>query len=267
LLDFVRTHEITNCRLLHDIRIIDCPSPNQQDFLQAYDTARLELMLVMVEILLDCVCAAALPPCPEPADPRVPLASVRIRASDCAIISICDWTPLRKTVVTNKTLGYWLGWLCCRALRLPEQLGTHGTYYAKTMQTQDPATGAQTSSLDAMQLSFKTRAYKASNPLAEAFTANLAGGQNAITAETLFQALFTPLDGTQPADRLAALPHTQILAEIARPLLDAFGPLAGAITGRQSYASTDGMRGELDALKTTVAAQQAALDALRQAKP
>ena len=40
-------------------------------------------VLVIFELLLGCFCSAALPPCPPPGDPRVPLAMRAVRASDC----------------------------------------------------------------------------------------------------------------------------------------------------------------------------------------
>lgn len=302
LIDHARANGGSKCTVLDRLNTIRTPVSGQDDagradFGLAADNARLELAAVMIELLVDCVCTAALPPCPQPGDPRVPLASVKVRASDCSIISICDWTPLRKNVVTTKTLGYWLGWLpfvpllrefmqdlCCRALRLPEQLrgGRDFLVGAKVEQDATGAKAAEARTADVLNttnatdpntpaslpLSFAARDYNAGNPLLEAIFANIAGGQKSITAATLLQALAAPPDASATETQLAAGPHAQILAEIARPLLNAFSPLLSAGTKPAADDQTlVAMRAELDGLKTTVAQQQAALDALRNASP
>jgi hypothetical protein len=293
LLDYVQAHGDTNCREAARVRAITCPTPGE-GFDRDLGIARLEIAAVIIDIVRDCICSAALPPCPVPGDPRVPLASVRVRSSDCAILSICDWTPLRKNVVTVKTLGYWLGWLpfvpmlrdfmvelCCRGFRLNEQLSpTHDAGItpvpvtpkehvagAAPADSVNPATGLNT------PISFGARSYPAGNPISEAIIANLARGQNRVNAGMLLQTILSPVDTGATAAQLVSSPHAQVLAEIARPLVNAFGPLLSAATGgltRQSdvaSAEAAAMRSELDVLKTTVAAQQAALEALRQPPP
>jgi hypothetical protein len=275
LIQYVLAQGASNCHALARLQAIACPSANdQENFQPALTLAIEEELLIFIELLIDCVCSAALPPCPAPGDPRVPLASVRVRASDCALISVCDWTPLRKHVVTTKTLGYWLGWLpyvpmlrafmqelCCATLSLPRQFYPR-EFYAKS----DAAarnTEAKTMPQDLnTPISFSARTYQASNPISEAVVANVAGGANAISANDLMQALFNPIDPSASTDRLTSTPHAKVLAEIARPLATSFGPLLQAALGQQTQANAL-MRSELDALKTTVATQQAALDAMR----
>jgi hypothetical protein len=67
--------------------------------------------LIGFEAMVACFCSAALPPCPAPGDPRVPLALVKVRRRDCHIVSVCNWTPLRKHVLTFRNLAYWWGWI------------------------------------------------------------------------------------------------------------------------------------------------------------
>jgi hypothetical protein len=292
LMDLVQAQGGSDCGMLAKLRAAGCPTPGEANFENDYTNALLELAVVMIEILRDCICSAALPPCPMPGDPRVPLASVRIRATDCTILSVCDWTPLRKNAVTLRTLGYWLGWLpivpmirtfmqelCCRALRLPEQLrGMRTTTPAPAPATPGAATGAPRdvvvgqggdgfSALDGA-LTFSARSYQASNPISEAIAYNLAGRQNLITVDTLLTAITAPVNSGATTEQLASSPHARVGAEIARPLINAFGPLlnaaAGKLTQDAAPADTAAMRSELDALKATVAAQQATLDALRQ---
>ena len=107
----------------------------------------------------------------------MPLAAVTVRASDCTILSICDWTPLRKHVVTTKTLGYWFGWLpfaplirqfmleaCCSTFHLRER-GFYPTYtLAYRQAAAAPQTTARTTFMDE-PISFSTTTYRASNPM------------------------------------------------------------------------------------------------------
>jgi hypothetical protein len=226
---------------------------------------------------------AALPPVLPPGDPRVPLASVRIRASDCTILSICNWTLLRKHVVTIKTLEYWFGWLpyggmirqfmqqaCCAQFGLPDQLGTFTPQLAGAAADRAAATGGF-QALDT-PISFGTKSYQTSNPISEAIVANLAGGTQPISVGDLAQAMFAPIDPSLPADHLAQTPHAKVMAEIARPVVGTFAPLVSAALGGLSLQpqgldtnaeAMRAMRAELDELRATVTAQQSALDALR----
>src|SRR5690606_4834588 len=66
-------------------------------------------------------------------DVRVPLATVRVRAKDCKVLSVCNWTTERKLLVGWPSIAYWLSivpigqWLhalldqvCCRTLVGPD---------------------------------------------------------------------------------------------------------------------------------------------------
>ena len=328
LIQYLMAQGGTDCEAIARLRAIDCPPPNRVGELvfALWEEAR-----IVAEVLTGCICSAALPPCPEPGDPRVPLASVKVRASDCAILSVCDWTPLRKNVVTNRTLGYWLGWLpfvpilrefmeemCCKGFGLPPRTGgatgdrllaDRETADARELQAAAPAggTAGQPSQqplpsgqgLDT-QISFGAR-YEASNPISNAIAFNLAGGVNTLSAGDLLQALFDPVDPTDPVRELADTPHAKVLAEIVRPLIASLAPLFNAASGNptaptgttqtgtaptgttqtgttetvtpttsatetgttETAATLAALRAELDALKATVTTQQAALDALR----
>src|SRR4026208_2258367 len=78
---------------------------------------------------------ALLPPAPcGTSDDRVPLAIVTVRKKDCKVIRVCNWTHLRKLVITFPTLEYWFGWIpwfkmiqdaiaafCCADFELPRR--------------------------------------------------------------------------------------------------------------------------------------------------
>jgi hypothetical protein len=289
LMQLAVTQGTTDCQMLAKLQAIVCPAPNDPNFLVDAAAAFEAEIVIMLELFVGCFCSAALPPCPPPGDPRVPLASVRVRASDCTILSVCDWTPLRKHVVTTKTLGYWLGWLpyvpiirafmqevCCNLFNLRGQLaGVVREPAAAAPKAQAATVGAADERNPGQgfgqPISFAARTYYASNPISEAVTANLAAGPQPLNALDLLTALATPIDPGLPgqpgaAEKLVATPHAKVLAEIARPLVSSFGGLFSALTGRlipPAEGSFAAMRTELDQLQSTVKAQQEQLDALK----
>jgi len=299
LIRYLIAHGGTHCEAIAKLRAVTCPGPNDPNFASDLGAALIAEFLILFDLIVGCFCSAALPPCLPPGDPRVPLACVRVRASDCTILSVCDWTPLRKNVVTTKTLGYWFGWLpfvpmlrtfmqqaCCALFNLPPppppvvgattfrtedvRVVTSSETLAGTAGTQQGA--AQQGAPDLSQpISFGTQTYQASNAISEAVVANLAAGTQPLTMGDLMHAMLDPISpGT--AETLMATPRAKVLAEIARPLLSAFGPLVSAATGGlgQTAAGADAnaaamaaMRAQLDSLQATVTAQQTALDELR----
>jgi hypothetical protein len=260
LIQYLLVHGGTDCRAIAKLQAAICPSPSIQDdatFLKELELALEIEWLVFSEILLGCFCSAALPPCPPPGDPRVPLASVRVRVSDCGIVSVCDWTLLRKHVVTIKTLGYWLGWLpygevirqflqqaCCAIFNLPQQLGVRALAVAAGAGVNAAATGGVSQGPD-KPIVFGPPSYRTPRPFAEAVTANLAGPPSPISVATLASALLDPIDPGIPgqegaSERLAAGPHAKVVAEIARPLVSSLlGPAIGsAISGAGAPSQT-----------------------------
>jgi hypothetical protein len=272
----------TDCQAIGKLQAIACPAPNSESFWLALGAALEVELLILLEVFLDCFCSVALPPCPPPGDPRVPLAAVTVRASDCTILSVCDWTPYRKHVVTTKTLGYWFGWLpfaplirefmlevCCNAFNINPR--TFGSLYAAPQATRDAA--VRTPAFMDEPISFGTTTYRASSPMTEAVAANLAAGSQSLTLGDLMHAMLDPVPANATADTLRSAPSARVMAEAARPLFSAFGPLLSAAAGGLGAAGTanaanaatmTSMRAELDSLRATVTAQQSALDALRQ---
>ena len=102
----------TDCETLDRIAAVRCPTPSCRSTISAWRSpGRCSALLgPTLEAMLHCICTNVLPPCPAPEDPRVPLAVVTIRRRDCHVVKVCNWTPLRRHVVTLPTLGYWLGW-------------------------------------------------------------------------------------------------------------------------------------------------------------
>uniref|UniRef100_UPI0035CA4813 hypothetical protein n=1 Tax=uncultured Sphingomonas sp. TaxID=158754 RepID=UPI0035CA4813 len=139
LANYIARTGSTNCQSIAALQAIVIPAPTQPvaAFTAAMTLAAQQLALIMFELMIGCVCSNALPPCPPAGDPRVPLALIKVRRGDCTVISVCNWTPQRRQVLTFPTLRYWLGWiplgrlieqamhkLCCEMLGLPERLAS-----------------------------------------------------------------------------------------------------------------------------------------------
>jgi hypothetical protein len=102
----------SQCDKLAALCQLTCPQPSQDPaaFSEAMQQIGQELEPILLAALQDCVCLALLPPCAEPQqDPRVPLAVITVSgAQDCAVVDICNWTPLRRIVGTAPNFAYWL---------------------------------------------------------------------------------------------------------------------------------------------------------------
>jgi hypothetical protein len=131
---YLEQYDRTNCALLHALECVTCPRANDQEFWPRFTQSLQKLVLIWAEALFNCICLALLPPAPEAThDVRVPLATVRVRAKDCKVLSVCNWTTERKLLVGWPSVSYWLSiipigqWLhalldqiCCRTLVGPD---------------------------------------------------------------------------------------------------------------------------------------------------
>lgn len=112
LLEFLLHHPSYDCLLSRRVSQVVPPDPNLGDaeFFPAFQQAGEELLLVFAELLFACFCFALMPPCPAPVENnRVPLARITVRTTPgCKVVSICNWTVLRKYATTFPSLQYWL---------------------------------------------------------------------------------------------------------------------------------------------------------------
>jgi hypothetical protein len=135
LIGFFSTGPQANCTLVQQLSSFACPAANAQNFDAEMQQALRVLEVLLLEAMLACLCSALLPPAPcGTSDDRVPLAIVTVRKKDCKVLRVCNWTSLRKLVITFPTLEYWLSWIpwfksiqdaiarfCCVDFRLPER--------------------------------------------------------------------------------------------------------------------------------------------------
>jgi hypothetical protein len=97
----------TNCELQQRLALIVLPGANATPVQVAI--VAVQLVLIWFDALLQCLCSALLPPCPQPTqDERVPLAVLHVDAASCKVLRVCNWSVHRKLAVTMPALQYWL---------------------------------------------------------------------------------------------------------------------------------------------------------------
>ena len=112
MIDYFSTGPEADCTIVGKLVQWSCPDPNDQNFASEMDATMAAFGFLFLEAMLSCLCHALLPPPPcGTTDDRIPLAIVRVRKKDCAVVSVCNFTPLRKTVLSFPALEYWFGWL------------------------------------------------------------------------------------------------------------------------------------------------------------
>lgn len=258
LMEFFTREGSNQCERLEQLQAIVCPSPTQDAaaFTQAMQQASVKYALMMIEGLIDCICFAALPACPVSGDPRVPLATVTVRGKSCDVVSVCNWTPLRKHVLTFPTLNYWFGWipvgkflrqamhnLCCHALGLRDQFDRfeNDAVIKGNVAAAAPAaaTAAHMKSAPLEQdIPLNMASFDGVDTmLAEAIAMRMAGGE-ALRSGDLVQAMLSrsafrsadPLDPQSRGlelDRLTGTGQVRVLAELLRP----FGGIVASLSG------------------------------------
>ena len=119
------------CGIKDAICNIQCPSSKQKDepFNQHMGETVEQILTIMGVLIVSCLCRNIRMPCPDRAlDERVPLAKVTVSTQDCRILEVCNWTRLRRNILTFPTLRYWLsdlydslgenfGEMCCDAIQ------------------------------------------------------------------------------------------------------------------------------------------------------
>lgn len=279
-----------DCEIPHTLQNIAFPDPQSQSFLYDTEVAVFALVTVWLEELVACFCSAALPACPPPGDPRVPLALVSVRRSDCGIVSVCNWTPMRKHVMTFPTLDHWFGWipigpvlreimhaLCCNVfnIKVPEKYG----------HTKEPPAAAQAAeavgiraNVDANEtivvtggsnpndapLNMDVGRYGPAGPagtFAEALVKNLRGDSNLLRRSDLIDAMTKPINvgsaamtRQQDVDQLAGTPAMRLIAEALRPLANAIPTgTVPADSGSAAPAAAPASSDDLAAMRSELA--------------
>lgn len=107
---YFASHGAYHCELQRRFALLLLPGANAtggQVFL-----ANVQLLIIWLDALLECLCSALLSPCPAPTqETRVPLAVLHVDAAACKVIRICNWSVHRKIATTFPALQYWLALL------------------------------------------------------------------------------------------------------------------------------------------------------------
>ncbi|APX11975.1 hypothetical protein BWR18_10025 [Tateyamaria omphalii] len=125
LTNYFMRYPHTSCEVLDILAQLRCPdAANADGYANAWIQSFLTLLAIWLDAIRQCFCLALLPPAPAPAcEDRIPLATVRVTAQDCRILSVCNWTTERKILVSWTAVTYWLGSLSIWGL-LREALDT-----------------------------------------------------------------------------------------------------------------------------------------------
>ncbi|MDD5320321.1 MAG: hypothetical protein PHD43_06850 [Methylococcales bacterium] len=140
LVDFFQEYPTYDCSYLENlnqITLTDPPDRGRVAWEKTFNLSASRITALAAEYWVHCLCSTLLPPCPPPVECNcVPLATIKVRRSDCHILEVCNWGP-RRLVLTFPNLQYWLSplgsqetlstaiaKLCCapfreRSLKLP----------------------------------------------------------------------------------------------------------------------------------------------------
>src|SRR5262245_20631823 len=112
--DFIIDQGLYDCEVVQKFAAVQDPqkaTPDSAAYQAQWNTATVSVLTIGVLVLQKCLCAALLPPCPEPAlADCVPLATVTVRRNPCRVIRICNLSA-RHFLLTFPNLEYWLSWI------------------------------------------------------------------------------------------------------------------------------------------------------------
>ena len=283
----------SDCELIARLSAVACPDPKlePQQFVAALQVALSAMASAVVEILLGCLCAALLPPCPDPTDDdRIPLAVIRVRKKDCAILSVCNSTPLRRQVLTFPNIEYWLSLLpisrafkellhrlCCRpprtpVVRQPDEpravVGVEGGNLAPAP-GMVAKVGDSSPVLTQLNPSLSVSMAAENRTLSEMVMAAIQRGNTPLDPDAFAgSVLGFSADGKNPVlseNERANLGQFLVLNQVMRPLVASLLPEGGAaavmtaVVGKQGPADNadmQAMQRRIDALEAQVAAMQ-----------
>ncbi len=109
---FFQNHPTYDCQLDEKLVGITCPPIPQdvrpEEYQKLVEATISKLVVLAQEYLNYCKCSALLPPCPDPVeDPRVPLAVITICGDGCKLMQVCN-LGARRYVLTLPLLEHYL---------------------------------------------------------------------------------------------------------------------------------------------------------------
>jgi hypothetical protein len=199
--------------------------------------------LLFLEAMLSCLCSALLPPAPcGTSDDRVPLAIVTVRKKDCKILRVCNWTSLRKMVITFPTLEYWLSWIpyvrsiqdiigrfCCADVetRTVGTVGTVGMVAGEKIDYGSVGSAADGTATDMANPALDHQYAMDNMTLTTLMMNAFARGSDPIDAASMVDEVFglsTPDKPTLSEDEKANVAPFLLLNEVLRPVVQSLVP-------------------------------------------
>ncbi len=279
---FFQSHPTYDCQLDEELASITCPPIPQdvkpEEYQKLVEATISKFVVLAQEYLNYCKCSALLPPCPDPVeDPRVPLAVITICGDGCKLMQVCN-LGARRYVLTLPLLEYSLSKaglgqlfqkeiqaLCCPPEQArPVEPGIGGfvtrprsyTVYASTPEER----AANFSRILADAIARPDRTVSTFSILAGAMGAVDEQGRPLATNLELENPLQALLVNGVVAPVLKSLipPEAE---EIVQPFAARVAEATARAEESTSVAVTR-MQNELEALRTTVADQQASIASL-----
>jgi hypothetical protein len=298
--DFILNEGFYDCEIAAKLMGVAIPSSNSavsnDQLYKDLTTAAYGVMGVGLLVLQKCLCAAMLPPCPDPAQlDCVPIATITVARGQCRVLRVCN-IGARKFLVTIPNIAYWLSFfsiftggktaggalrqllegLCCTPLE--------GRY------TKDAIAGLDLfhvapapEEVEVMKVAAKPAdsSPPANGPdaaFANLLLGALANPDRKVTVENLLLAALDVRDADgQPFASPEELAHPAdfvLLNQVVAPLLRRFAPSGGvgriaglAAAGKPSDAARmDDLARQVADLKSTIAKQDEAITQLKRRK-
>jgi hypothetical protein len=109
--EFLLNEGLYDCEIADKLAKVVVPAVTNQPAdtaMQALNQTAVSIADVAGLALQKCLCAALLPPCPEPSqNDCVPIATVTVKRGECRVVRICN-IGARRFLVTWPNIGYWL---------------------------------------------------------------------------------------------------------------------------------------------------------------
>jgi hypothetical protein len=277
LINYFLNGPASNCTIAEKLSILSCPGPNSVNFEAERGAAVTALVDALLEALLECLCYALLPPAPcGTSEDRIPLAVVQVRKRDCKVLSVCNFTPFRKMVLSAPALEYWLSWipwsslcnlihnLCCRAIvplgTTREQPAPGVPSRAAVAETAPPPSGDE--SVQMLNPTLSPDAIAQNQTFAAILKSAMARAPAPIDPNDVIGGLFgLDLGGKQPlsAEERTNPPQFLLLNEVVRPLAaNLLGPstLGTLVATSKAAAETEALKARISALEQTIKTRQ-----------
>jgi hypothetical protein len=292
--DFIINEGFYDCQIAARFAAVSVPAVGNSSAKLYTDLTESAYGYVSIGLLAlqKCLCAALLPPCPDPSQTDcVPLATVSVARGHCRVLKVCNLAA-RKFLVTLPNITYWLSFfnvfstgkggvnsfrqllekLCCvsPATYTRGQLDQLELFHA----TQTMAAKAKAKPQDEADVLTARSTNAFGSLLADA----LANPDRSVSVQNLMLAALgaTDADGKPfaSAEELANPTEFLLLNQLVAPMIRQVAPEGGgdalqayaALAGAGDSARYDDLSSELDALKKTLAKQEKAIAALKKRK-